>query len=58
MIRDLPQKLRGLSVETGSLACLGCGCEHNCSTRGCAIMREAADVIERLYYGGRDEDNG
>lgn len=40
--------LRSLKVETGSLACSGCGHEHNCSTRGCAIMREAADLIEKL----------
>jgi|GEM_PF-1161361 len=40
--------LRRLSVETGSLACLGCGHEHNCSTHGCAILRDAADMIARL----------
>ncbi|HNX99599.1 MAG TPA: hypothetical protein PKN39_02355 [Oscillospiraceae bacterium] len=40
--------LRRLSVETGSLACLGCGHEHNCSTHGCAILRDAADMITRL----------
>lgn len=40
--------LRLLSVETGSLACLGCGHEHSCSTRGCAILHDAADQIESL----------
>ena len=45
---DLLQALVRLRVETGSLACLGCGHEHNCSTRGCAILRAAADLIERL----------
>lgn len=40
--------LRRLSVETGSLACLGCGHEHNCSTHGCAILRSAADLIVEL----------
>lgn len=39
--------LSGLKVQTGSLACLGCGYEHNCGVHGCAIMREAADLIER-----------
>lgn len=39
--------LQHLKVETGSLACAGCGHEHNCSTKGCAILREAA---ERLGY--------
>lgn len=45
---DLLQALVRLRVETGSLACLGCGREHNCSTKGCRILREAADLIERL----------
>lgn len=34
-----------LKVETGSLACIGCGHEHNCGVSGCAVMREAADRI-------------
>jgi hypothetical protein len=45
---DLLQALARLRVETGSLACLGCGREHNCSTKGCRILREAAELIERL----------
>ena len=45
---ELLKALARLRVETGSLACLGCGHEHNCSTRGCAILRAAADLIERL----------
>ena len=45
---DLLQALVRLRVETGSLACLGCGREHNCSTKGCRILREAADLIRQL----------
>ena len=45
---DLLQALARLRVETGSLACLGCGSEHNCSTKGCRILREAADLIRQL----------
>lgn len=45
---DLLEALARLRVETGSLACLGCGREHNCSTKGCRILREAAELIERL----------
>ena len=45
---DLLEALARLRVETGSLACLGCGHEHNCSTHGCAILRAAADLIKRL----------
>jgi hypothetical protein len=40
--------LRRLKVETGSLACMGCGYEHDCGVHGCRIVREAADLIEKL----------
>lgn len=40
--------LRRLKVETGSLVCMGCGREHNCGIHGCRIMRDAADLIEKL----------
>lgn len=40
--------LRRLKVETGSLACMGCGREHDCGVHGCRIMRDAADLIEKL----------
>ena len=43
--RELIAALRRLKVQTGSLACLGCGHEHNCSTSGCAIIREAIEVL-------------
>lgn len=42
---DLLEALRRLKVETGSLACLGCGHEHNCSTLGCAILRAAEEAL-------------
>lgn len=32
--------LRRLKVETGSLACMGCGREHDCGIHGCRIARE------------------
>lgn len=40
--------LDALAVQTGSLACLGCGHEHNCGIHGCAIIREAAKTIREL----------
>lgn len=43
---DLIKALHGLKVETGSLACFGCGHEHNCSNHGCAILNQAATAIE------------
>lgn len=42
---ELIQALDRLKVQTGSLACLGCGYEHNCTVKGCRILREA---VERL----------
>lgn len=41
--------LKHLKVETGSLACLGCGYEHNCSVHGCAIIREAVEQLEAQH---------
>lgn len=43
---NLLAELRHLKIQTGSIACCGCGYEHNCSTRECAIIREAVSVIE------------
>ena len=45
--KELTVQLRRMSVETGSLACLGCGHEHNCGIHGCALLRQAAETIER-----------
>ena len=38
--------LRRLRVETGSLVCFGCGHEHNYSTHGRAILRNAVEHME------------
>lgn len=40
------QAVKKLKVQTGSLACVGCGYEHNCSLHGCAILRNAAEHME------------
>lgn len=70
---ELIQALDRLKVQTGSLACLGCGYEHNCATKGCRILREAveqlsapvirtrAEILEaagKCITGGRDEEYG
>ena len=70
---ELIQALNCLKVQTGSLACLGCGYEHNCTTKGCRILREAveqlsapvirtrAEILEaagKCITGGRDEEYG
>lgn len=41
----LIKALQRLKVETGSIACLGCGYEHNCGILGCTIILEAAEKI-------------
>ena len=41
----LIKALKRLKVETGSIACLGCGHEHNCGIHGCAIIRKAAEKL-------------
>lgn len=38
--------LKRLKVQTGSLACLGCEYENDCSTKGCAISREVISELE------------
>lgn len=43
------QALKNLKVQTGSLACLGCGHEYNCSTHGCAILRNAVEHMEAYH---------
>lgn len=47
-IKELINSLNRLKVQTGSLACLGCGHEHNCGMCGCAIIREAADKLQAV----------
>lgn len=58
--QELIQALNRLKVETGSLACLGCGHEHNCGVHGCAVIREAADrltaVLGELEQVTRERD--
>lgn len=46
----LVSALQRLQVQTGSLACLGCGHEHNCGIHGCAIIQEAAARISSIQY--------
>ena len=41
-------------VKSDGLACLGCGHEHNCSTRGCAIVRAAVEVKKTQWVNAAD----
>ena len=42
---ELINALQKLKVQTNSIACLGCGHEHNCGIHGCAVIREAAERL-------------
>lgn len=53
--KKLLAALKQLKVETGRLACLGCGYEHNCGVHGCAIIREAVAYIADLEATHRTE---
>lgn len=46
--KDLIRAMRRMAVETNSLVCLGCGCEHSCSLHGCAIINKAVARLESL----------
>lgn len=44
----LIEALRRLSVQTGPIACFGCGYEYDCGIHGCAIIRAARERLEEL----------
>lgn len=50
---DLFAALRRLKVQTGSLACVGCGHEHNCGVHRCAILRKTIAWLEQTLAEGR-----
>ena len=58
MNNQLIAAINGLAVETGSLACLGCGWEHRCSVHGCAILRNAADALRRAAEYDKAREDG
>ncbi|MEE0033806.1 MAG: hypothetical protein U0J08_08100 [Agathobaculum butyriciproducens] len=47
------QALKRLRVETGSLACFGCGHEHSCNVHGCQILREGGARLEHFIAENR-----
>lgn len=42
----LAARLREMTLNAGTLNCLGCGFEHRCGVSGCAVLKRAADVIQ------------
>lgn len=57
-INELIKALQRLKVETESIACLGCGHEHNCGIHGCAIIREAVERISSIQSAFSDGPYG
>ena len=52
--KEVLKALRHLKVETGSPACLGCGHENSCSTKGCAVIRAVIEILECIFGGEHD----
>lgn len=36
-------------------ACVGCGYENSCSTRGCAVLRKISRIVARAEGGAEDD---
>lgn len=60
MTRDyLLKALRAMAAQTGCLPCDGCGREHSCGMRGCAILRGVIRALRlstswhKVQFGGR-----
>ncbi len=55
----LVMAMRALSIETGSLACLGCDYHDGlCATRGCAVIRRAVRVLIEQQEKIRELERG
>lgn len=43
----LTRQLQRLVTEERPGACVGCGYENSCSTRGCAVLRKISGIVAR-----------
>nr|DAI69250.1 MAG TPA: hypothetical protein [Bacteriophage sp.] len=55
-VDSLADALSRVKVQTGSLACLGCGHEHNCGIHGCALIGKAVKVLRAVAELSRGEE--
>ena len=55
-IESLADALLRAKVQTGSLACFGCGYEHDCGIHGCTLIGEAVKVLRAVAELSRDEE--
>lgn len=42
---NLTRQLKRLVTEERPGACIGCGFENSCATRGCAVLRSGSRVV-------------
>ena len=52
----LAEQLHRLVVEERPGACVGCGFEHSCATRGCAVLRKISRIVAVVEGGADDGD--
>lgn len=52
---DLTRQLQRLVTEERPGACVGCGYENSCSTRGCAVLRKISRIVARAEGGAEDD---
>lgn len=57
-MEGLLQALKRLRVETGGMACLGCGHEHDCGVHGCAIIRKAMERLSGMTRADHSASTG
>lgn len=50
---DLTRQLQRLVTEERPGACVGCGYENSCNTRGCAVLRKISRIVARAEGGHR-----
>ena len=48
MDKEFIHQLNRLAIERRPEACLGCGFEHGCSVKGCAVIKKAIETMQEL----------
>ena len=52
----LAAQLQRLVTEERPWACVGCGFEHNCRERGCAVLRKISRIVAVIRPGGDESE--
>ena len=51
----MTRQLQRLVTEERPGACVGCGYENSCSTRGCAVLLKISRIVARAEGGAEDD---